>query len=566
MTADDDVSQYEHFYPLLPRWAQEEYRDMIKASNIYLEGLTRGQYQPRTHHIDLPRWVAMADKAARLCGHLLRELSPQAALTTSWRELPNELLNAVGGYGSLNRFRWVLATSATGDLQDIDLLQNFLRRAGRWWGATAMIHRYTDRDPNVSLAIATAPERELMQRTSSQVIRFHWAAEMIAVEICRQVQADPEFATHLTDFTEANIRSCINSAGYYLSMLDAPPIAHHAPGMGLAKHMSIRAGESRMTFLQAVSSTKLEACPWVEFDQGFVPMATTNVLMAMDRSLLTAVEIALWKANVRKEKVDKGELFERVAQQCISQSLAFGGHTLPRECKIRIASDKPDVDVNIANGDVIQIIGEVKAMESSDNLRNADKNFHEQIGKVHEQLTERLNALTDGVPLIDATGAKHYGNADTIGLGIVLHPYGTTLGDPEMMEVVERPHRHWRVATAELHSWILILSAIETMDELRSYMRFRHDLVELGGYFTEECDAALAFLEGQSERLLREFRAGQAACPPGLTFKPMINGIYADQGLSLNAPRPTDWRQWRYLFSAATFSGPSPYDSAIRRL
>ncbi|MDO2969911.1 hypothetical protein [Mycobacteroides abscessus] len=559
MTSEFDVSPYECFYPLLPEWAQQEYQATIADNIEYMEGLKRGEFLPRTRRPDLQRWITLAHKTARLCDNLLRQLSPQAALTACWVQLPDDLLTAVGDAGSLNRFRWVLATSATGESIDVDLLKNFLRRAGRWWGATVMINRHKDRDLDLSLAVSAAPERELMQRTSSLVIRFHWAAEMIATEICRQIQSDPEFATYLTDFTEHNMRGCFDSAVYYMSMLDAPPIPHNAPGMALAKHMSVRAGEAKMTFTQAVSSMKLESHPWVEFDQGLVPMATTSTLMAMDRALLTAAETALWRAGVRKHKITKGELFERAAQQCIIESLAFGVSTPPRESTIRLANSKPDVDVSIVADGIVQLVGEVKAMESADDMDSTDKNFREQIGKVHKQLTLCLDALTRGVPIIDGADGEHFGNADTIGLGIVLHPYGGTLGDPEMMEVLEPEHRHWRVATAELHSWILILSAMENIDELRDYLQFRNTLVELGVYFAEECDPALAFLEGQADRLLNEYRAAAAICPPERKFKPILNGIQADSDVSLHLARPTHWRQWREIFSIATTSNPYLY-------
>jgi hypothetical protein len=255
--------QLESFYPLLPGWAQQEYRVMVNDNIHYLEGLARGEFLTVERQLDVSRWTVLAEQTAKVCNELLRQLSPDVALTPTWLQLPDDLLAMVGDYGSLNRFRWVLAAIATGHHTDIDLLANYLRRAGRWWGARTVLDRYKDHGPDLLLSVDGAPGREFLHRTSSQVIRFHWAAEMIALEIGRQVEADPQFATHLKDFTERNVRGCIDTARYYSQLLDGPPIPLYAPGMALAKHMSIWAGEEKMTFTQAATSIKLEARPWV---------------------------------------------------------------------------------------------------------------------------------------------------------------------------------------------------------------------------------------------------------------------------------------------------------------
>lgn len=559
-----DPESFEAFYHLLPDWAQEQYRATVHDTNEYLKGIARGEFLTFEPRVDVPRFEALAAQTAKLCDEMLRQLSPRAALTPSWIQLPDELRAAVDNYGAMNRFRWVLAATATGTSTDVDLLKNYVRRCARWWAAIVMIHRHRPLDPDLSVAITGAPGREFMTRTTSQVIRFHWAAEMIALELGRQIQADPQFGDHLTDFTEDNVRGCIESALYYTNMLDGPPLPPYAPGMPLADHMAVEHGSVKLSFTQAATSKTLETHPWVKYDDGYAPIALLNVLMAMDRSLLAAADFALFKAKqagakINTGKINKGELFERVAQQCISRSLAFGGRTLPRECTIKIDLSNDDVDVNIANTDIVQIIGEVKAMEPSPKTGDIAENFALQIGDVHRQLTKRLHAMDNGTPLIDGTDTRHHGDHNTVGLGIVLHPYGVSLGDPAMLDILEPQHRHWRIAVAELHSWILVLAAFESIEELRDYLRFRHDMIEIGCHFSEECDPALAFLEGQGDRLLHQFRAGKDRCPPDRPYKPVLNGIQVDTAVAMNMPTPTSWRQWRHMFSAYTYSVELPF-------
>lgn len=564
-SADElDPAGFEPFYYLLPDWAQDQYRATVRDNADYFKGLARGEFLEFEQRVDLPRLQALADQTAKLCDELLHRLSPKAALTPSWIRLPDELLAAVDNYGAMNRFRWVLAATATGDSTDSELLKNYVRRCALWWGATVMIDRHKPLEPDLSLAITGAPGREFLTRTTSQVIRFRWAAEMIALEIGRQIQADPQFGNHLTDFTENNVRDCIESALYYTNMLDGPPLPPYAPGMNLADHMAVKAGEVKLSFTQAATSMTLETHPWIKYDDGYAPIALTNVLMAMDRSLLAAANLGLIQAKkngakINTGKINKGELFERVAQQCISRSLAFGGRTLPRECSIKIGNSKDDIDVNIANTNLVQIIGEVKSMEASPKTRDIANNFSGQIGDVHRQLTKRLHAMDNGTALLDGTDTLHHGDHNTIGLGIVLHPYGVSLGDPAMMDILEPEHRHWRIATAELHSWILVLTAFETLEELHQYLHFRHDMIELGVRFSEECDPALAFLEGQADRLMHLFSTGKDLCPPDRPYKPILNGTQVDTDVAMNAPAPTNWRQWRNMFSAYTYSVELPY-------
>lgn len=556
-----DSSQFESFYSLLPDWAQHEYQARTKDTNDYLQGLARGEFLDIGFQLNVERWQALADESAHQCDSLLKQLSPNAALNPVWTQLPDELLAVVDNYGAMNRFRWVLAATATGHSTDMEVLESYIQRVGCYWGAITMVERGRNPQSEAQISIDGAPNREFMHRTSSQVIRFHWAAEMIALEICRQIQADPQFATHLADFTEENARACLQAAFYYAGVPGSPLVPPEAPGMALAKRVSVEAGKVKLPFAQATVSTRLEACPWVLYPNGLAPMATTSALMAMDRSLLAAVDKHLHIAGVRSNKITKGELFERVSQQCISQSLAFGGHTYPRDCSVRIGGDKQDVDVNIADPDTdtVPIIGEVKAMESSDPIGNTAPNFADQLGVIHKQLTKRLNAFTAGIPLIDGTGAAHQGTADTLGLGIVLHPYGVSLGDPVMLNVLNSEHRQWRIATSELHSWMLILSAMSDINDLSSYLRFRHELIEIGVLFNEECDSALAYFEGAADRLLHLYRAGKERCPPSRQYKPILNGVQVDFRIALCIPRPTGWEQWRYILCAITKSTPLPF-------
>ncbi|MEB3064370.1 hypothetical protein [[Mycobacterium] zoologicum] len=325
-----------------------------------------------------------------------------------------------------------------------------------------------------------------------------------------------------------------------------PPIASDgSKGMELAALMAVDAGElSTLSFAEAATNHRMEMQPWVRFADSFLPCPPWQVLYALERSLLAAADARLIVG--RKEKVDKGELFERAAQACIVDAIGHGCRKITRGYGIKIdgTRDPGDVDVALV-GDRVQILGEVKAMEVPDPRSAAASTFEKQVGEVYGQLHLRLCTLDSGIPLIDADGVQHYG-ADAIGLGVVLHPYSSSLGDPRMLTYVTGAADTTRIAVADLQSWVLLLHGLNGIEDLRRYLRFRDDMRRIEALSIEECDMALAYFSPFRDRELARLQEWYARHDPSLTvFAPMQAWVVdTEKALETKPPKaPRDWRR-----------------------
>lgn len=550
----------ESFALLLPAWAQDEHKRVTEQTIDYVRAHGRSDGAAFIERPDPQRYLDLADKAAQQCDRLLSILSPTAAIS-AWMTAPPKVLDILHEYGMLVRFRWTLGVSASGDSHDPAVLALYLRRAGRWWAATLLADRYQTYDDSVSFSVASTSVREFLNRTSAQVIRYHWASRMIAMEIGRQIESDNEFATLLPDFTSKNIERCFESATRYASLLYAPAIAIDAPGMELARHMAIGAGTlCGQKFVTTATSIQMESRPWVIYADGLVPIATSNVLLSLDRTLLAAVDEQLRRAGrTVPAKVTKGELFERVAQQCVSRCLTtISSQEVRRPYEVKVGGRKRDVDLAIING-TVQIIGETKAMEIPSGIGSAAASFQTQIGQIYDQIKVRLDALDQGTPVIDGAGDTYQTDADIIGLGVVLHPYSASLADPEMLKVLDLTGEDSRIAVAELHSWVLVLSAIGSIDDLRDYLRFRAFASRTRVRFSEECDCALVYFSSERDRLIAEFQAGHDASEPHEGYHGFMIGQCISIEAAIDTTRPTNWSLWRRQFVAHAESVGNPF-------
>ena len=194
--------------------------------------------------------------------------------------------------------------------------------------------------------------------------------------------------------------------------------------MALARHMATTASAFRdHSFVATARSTQMQSHPWIAYPAGFTPIATANVLMSLERSLVAAIDQQLRQPGMPTvAKVNKGELFERVAQQCVSESIAGGSQDVQRPCTMKLSAegDRDDVDLTILRRNVVEVIGETKAMEIPAAIDSAASTFHTQIGKAFSQLTVRLDGLRRGTPLVDGLGNTYEAADDVIGLGVVL--------------------------------------------------------------------------------------------------------------------------------------------------
>lgn len=496
------------------------------------------------------RYLELARTAGRECDRLLLILSPRAAIS-QWRTIPPATLSVLNDAGVMDRFRWVLGAKASGDSADLVHLTEYFEYAARWWAASFLADCFRhpiDDDTDLALSVDAMPGRQFLSRTTSMTIRYQWASEMITTEIARQIRADPDFAELLPDFTVTNVDRIIDAAHRY-GEGDRPITPLDDKGMALATLMAIEAKDlAAVPFEKAVLDRRFEVQPWVRFEDGLSPCAVLQVLFSMERSMINAADNKLFGNG--KEKVDKGELFERVAQQCISQTLNAGRRNIKRPYNIKLdPRDKEATDIDIAIIEsTVQVVGEAKAMEVSDGLNVASNNFEKQIGQVYDQLTKRIAALDSGMPLIDGQQSPYRGAENVIGIGVVLHPYSSSLGDPRMLARVTGSADTARIAVADLHSWVLILSAMHGVNELRHYLTYRDQIRQLEALTLEECDFALGFFSPHRDEALArnqqlyqnrdvENYRGGAGLPSAVSVQ-----------TGLERKKPKDPAKWRRTF------------------
>jgi hypothetical protein len=466
-----------------------------------LEGWIRPKAEP---------FQRLADEASNACDELLQIVSPKAAVS-AWHAAKPSTLSALHDIGVMDRFRWVLGAKASGASADLRYISEYFAQAGRWWAATYLADIFRELDktaPEATLSIAAMPGREFVARTTSTVIRFHWASKMIASEIALQIMADQNFAERLPDFTVVNVERIVAaSLGYQYAK--APITPADVKGMRLAAHMSTKAGKlANLPFRLAALSRDMEQKPWVSFEEGLSPCALTQVLFGLERSMFAAVDDQLMAADPKPGfGATKGELYERVAQQCLRWGLGTGRRDIKRPYKIKLTSGQRPDDVDCAVvRTMVEVIAEVKAMEIPGPHTTVANSFNDQISHVYRQLSRRLAALDAGTPLVDANNKQYRGANNLIGLGVVLHPYSNSLGDSRALAFLEHPADTQRIAIADLHSWLLILPAMRGLNEVRSYLRYRHQLHEVGALSADECDTALLFFSPAREHELARCR------------------------------------------------------------
>ena len=505
----------------------------------------------------------VARQAAARCDKLLKILAPEAAIS-AWFHAKSSAVQALSELTIIERFLWVLAACATGDSRDPQVLDRFFLQAGRWWSGMCASEAFSELDESVPFAVAGTPGREFLMRSNSQAVRYHWISGMICTEIGRQIENDDTFSAALPDFTIANVERCFAVArGYgrdpYGHSLDVVPTA--TPGMELARHVAIGAGGlAGQGFETVASSAEKESRPWVEFADGFVPIGLGTIMRSMERPLISAVDRLLNESGLaRTHKLNKGELYERVAQACITLSFRPAPTSaLARPYSIRITADDDGRDIDLAIIDhSVEIIGETKAMEIPASIKSAASAFDTQLKKIVQQLEIRLEALRRGEPLIDGAGTRHKGSNNTIAIGVVLHLYSASLCNPGMLELLPKSVVDERIAIADLHSWIAILSMMQTFGELREYLRYRSRLLSLGVTAIEECDFAVAFLNPDRERLIEDYRLLREAHDSDRAMM-LLNGVSISAEISHDTPRPTNPRVWRQQFYAAADVGPPP--------
>ncbi len=460
------------------------------------------------------------------------------------------VLHGLNDLTLLNRLLWALAAGATGHSDDPGVINRFLVHAARWWTAQWTADSFEKFEDRIDLELGDSATREFFTRTSSSVIRYHWASRMICTEIGNQIQQDPDYGAIFPEFTAANIDRCLNLA-WQNGQLTVAITPWTDPATEVARHIALKAGAlADRPFPEIALSAEMDKRPWIAFADGIAPIALGTVAFAMDRALLSAVDDRLLAHRDRRSApaLDKGELYERVTQACINNALAsLTGPQPPRPLTIRIPGEnRPDIDC-AGIGDSVEFIGEVKAMAAPARITSAASAFEEQISKLISQLRKRLDAIDSNTPIFDGNRHAHTGSHETVGLGIVLNTYSGSLTTPSMLNLLPSVVVSDRIAVADLHAWVLVLSAMASYDEIRDYLRFRSQLLAMDVSVIDECDIAHAFFQPDRNQFLRrcqQTREESADSDPHL----ILPAMYIDGATASTCPRPTDPHAWRRQF------------------
>ncbi len=546
----------------LPPAEQQIAREHTERMSRWLHSWQQGVVPNPVESPDPRPFLAVAERSAKVCERLLTVLSPKAAVS-AWWPANSDARHLLSQHTLLNRFLWVLAVGASGDSDDPAVLQRYFLHAGRWWTASNTADDYRVPSDGMSMAVQRAPGREFLSRTSSQVIRYNWVSRMICTEIGRQIEADDHYLAALPQFTAANIDRSMGIAVQYGRLSDGSDLVvtpwTDPVSEFIAENLAKKAGEfAKKRFVDIALSPELETRPWIAFTDGIAPIALGTIRLGMERALLKAVDDKLLQHRNRgSHQLSKGELYERVSQECLRQSFHhLIGPQPPRPMTIAIPGENnPDIDCALINRRV-QLIGEVKAMEVPANTTSVDRAFTQQVSKVVDQLRKRLEALENGTPIVDGAGVTYTDSGHTVALGIVLHNYGASLSYPEMLQLLPTAVVDKRIAVADLHAWIIILTTMTSFQELRDYLKFRCHLLELGVTTNEECDMAVAFHNPQrGKNVIRYFRA-KLKEHPDLEKALYLPGMWISATNAADQPRPTDPGVWKREFYDAAQTVP----------
>ncbi|MBS9535578.1 hypothetical protein KIH27_18490 [Mycobacterium sp. M1] len=341
----------------------------------YLPSTLRHQHQRRAAHVKAQlagaptaaeqptgpaahAFAEAAQSAAANCDRLLGLLSPQAAIT-QWYNIDSRTRAALEHIKGLDRMRWVLAVAARGTSTDQQHVDEFFTNAAQWCAAKLHEGSYqvpVSGDPHWDLSVGAMPQRQFVERISSVGIRYHWACKAIATQIARIVSDDCAFAAELPELTVDNVERLFTTVRNHN---DGDPLIPHDQSPALAVLMAVDSGAlGGRPFAEMAISTKMRTQPWVRFADGLIP-ARDLLLFALERPLLAIVDARV--GPLKRKKVTKGELYERVVQACIQGAIGRGCRDFPREYSITPEGGRErDIDFALIDTEV-RVVGEVKA-------------------------------------------------------------------------------------------------------------------------------------------------------------------------------------------------------------
>lgn len=475
----------------------------------------------------------------------MRDLSPEslflaspAPATTKIRWLMDNSL--------MSRFAWVIAATATGEDRNNYLLALAVTNLGRWWAGRWLGNLLSARSDHSAIDVSAGGYEEIHRIGSTQV-RYLWATEKICASLASYVASDTAAASRVPELTTKSVAGLCDALRSYhkIAGRNGDPEAYRqftrslsAEARPLALALSLRPGcMAQRSLRDLMASRDIYEKPWIEFPEIIFPVGLDVAAYDLDKSLLGLIDA---------RGVKKGEVFEAVAEECVGEALRLRPSGR-RPYRVRVdANDEGELDG--ALGNPVEVVLETKARITSTEPNAIAKNFIGDCSEAVVQLRRRLDALTNGSPLVDADGGSRSVMQEVAGLVVVSHAYGSAMLNPEILDLLpSTPATRYPVLINDLHGWLLVLHALGSAREWRRYLEFRRNVAERRVAAMDELDLLLLFLSG----LLYE----EPVPPEGF----LLGGVSVAPDHTLNHPKPESAKAWRMALREqvrSTLKGP----------
>jgi hypothetical protein len=444
------------------------------------------------------------------------------------------------------RFSWTLAVTAGGTERTAELARDCYIALGKWWACWFVLQSVT-RDHSLP---ATASYAEQLHRISSQQIRYLWASQEICLETAILIESDSDLASRLPEVTYGAVTEVFDSIQSYA---ECGRFASSSGARQLMKALSVAAGSRRGRPLEEVlHSREMYARPWVADPRGAVWPTSGYAAMSMENPLLDLVDDRT--VNLRRKAPIKGDLFERVAEQCVARALNSRPTSDQRPLKVHIsASNEGELDLVL--GHPVQVIGECKARRPPSGVAAIDSAFVSDVEYGIEQLELRLTALRNGAQVVDSARTHFAVDPSVKGIVVTMHPYAGSNLDPFVRGDVGPAGKivsHVPLV-ADLHTWIIVLRALGSVGEFQRYLDFRRRLERFAFAALDETDLLILYLNPNRERIVTNMAVKTATYSKAI---PSIGGCAVDIRNALLEDAPSSPHVWRErLYAQASFLG-----------
>lgn len=477
----------------------------------------------------------LEEDLARFDGEFARitaTVSPQISLP-EFRDDGDDVLNQLKDIGLLSRLSWILAVTATGQEEpNVARASECYKILGAWWATKQLLNLLTD--VNDDLDASTAAQ-EWLHRTTNQEIRYRWAAELICEEIAKHISTHSIASTRIRELTPNAVNELFAATVNYIS---TGTLSMADDALGLATALSAPAGShASRGIAELLVTPDMLNTPWVSFpDLGLLPMSPYHAVFMMELSLVALIDRRIGNSV---KGAAKGDVYERAAQTSLERATRLPPPTNNLPIFARIDAGNPG-EIDLSLGSPVQLIGECKSKYSA-NHKNAAANFNGEVGEAVEQVRKRLAAATKTGQAVDTTHATVSIAHDLVGIVVVMHSYGGSLLSPRMLNLLsalspaEPP-----IAVATLHSWVLLLTALPGLADVRGYLSFRMEVVALNVTVMDELDLFLAYLNDGGRKFLRFARNIGRRSEAAIAMAPYA----ANSQKALRRAAPMDPKAW----------------------